>query len=144
MPISVEDLKSFAEARASGSHCEAEIRAAISRAYYAQFHTVLPFAERLPRSTKCPKDSIDVTHKELTDRLNEWRTSAVHPGLARLTMTRNQLVNTLQSARAARVVADYKLDRNCTPDVVKQQLHRLQNIRVAMSQLIRIMEEPAA
>ena len=43
MPITPHDLKDFAE-RIAQSADETQLRAAISRGYYAAFHAVLPLA----------------------------------------------------------------------------------------------------
>jgi len=52
MPVTPHDLKDFAEGDVSSPE-ETRRRASVSRAYYAVFHAVLPFASQLPRSAKC-------------------------------------------------------------------------------------------
>lgn len=135
MPISVADLKNFATERTNGQHSEIELRAAISRAYYAAFHAAAPFVEMLPRSKKCPKAQNHLSHQELTDRLHEWKTAGVHPKLAQMTETRNQLVNTMEAARTERVRADYRLALTCDETMLKAQLQRLGRISQVLTQI---------
>lgn len=150
MPINADDLAAFASSRAAqekasaNSVPEVELRAAVSRAYYAAFHLVLPLVDRMPPSRNCPRNSTYTSHEELTQRLHEWRTEGVHPRLARLTTTRNQLVNTIQAARAARVKADYRLQANCDGGEVVMQLSRWQRVKQVMEQLQNEMAKDAA
>lgn len=142
MTISAEDLETFAKARTEGAASETELRAAVSRAYYAAFHLVVPFVEQLPRSKACPAQVSHVTHQELSDRLNEWNTAGLHPALSRLTATGNSLAFAIQAARTDRVKADYKLGGACTVTDLKLQLQRVTKIKTAMAQLLSEMAKP--
>lgn len=143
MAISVLDLKQFAKDRTTGQHSETEVRAAISRAYYAAFHAALPFVEKLPRSKGCPKKQKHISHQELTDRLNEWNTSSVHPKLAQMTATRNKLLNAIETSRSDRVKADYRISQNCAVADLQAQLERVGRIVQLLVQIDNEMRASA-
>lgn len=135
MPVSCRDLKMFSGALATDSSDETQLRASISRAYYATFHALLPLAERLPKSAICRKDATHVTHQELSERYFEWRTSGVHPQLARLKTTATQIAKATEVSRALRVKADYRLAATVTLGDAKSQIERTQRILVAVTQI---------
>jgi uncharacterized protein (UPF0332 family) len=136
MPVTPHDLKDFAEGDV-GSLEETRRRASVSRAYYAVFHAVLPFASQLPRSAKCRLDSRYVTHQELYDRVVEWRTGALHPALKRMTQTRKQMAAAIHATRMLREKADYRLDDTLKYGEARAQLQRAKNILRLMAQIDR-------
>lgn len=135
MPITCDDLKNFAAALAVAGSDETQIRAAISRAYYAGFHASLPLAEKMPPSKSARIDARHVTHEELTSRLHEWKTESIHPGLGRLRNTGGALARALASARAARVKADYRLGVRVMLSEATAQVVRTKNILRAVTQI---------
>lgn len=143
MPISADELNEFAKALAVDGADEIHIRAAVSRSYYSAFHAVLPFAERLPLSASAPAGLSYVTHKEVTERLREWRVAGVHSGLARLSTTASQLKDTLAAARAARVKADYRMGSTVTLAEAKSQIERARLVKRAMAQISAEMSKGA-
>ncbi|MBU8978256.1 hypothetical protein JI752_019085 [Lysobacter sp. MMG2] len=134
----------MAASLAVGDSDEVQLRASVSRAYYAAFHSVLPLVQQFPRSKTCPKEVGHVTHKELTSRLNEWQTDSVHPKLARMTTTRNTLLNAIELARAARVKADYMLGTDVDLAQAIAQVNRARRIIQAMAQIEGELKRPAA
>lgn len=135
MPITNTDLKNFAAALAVPTSDETQLRASISRAYYCAFHSVLPFAAMLPRSASCPADIANLTHWEVSERIREWRTQDVHPKLAQMTATKGQISRSLDTARANRVRADYRLSDNISVQDAAMQVERARAVMRAMAQV---------
>ena len=134
MPITPHDLKDFAE-RIAQSADETQLRAAISRGYYAAFHAVLPLAARLPESGKCLAGRRYVSHREMYERLVEWRTGAVHPMLSRMIATKGVLARAIDVSRFAREKADYRLEDTIRYADAQSQLERTALILRSMAQL---------
>lgn len=114
MAISSADLYQFAKQMAVDSSGETQLRAAISRAYYAAFHAAEPFAEMLPRSAVCPASVYRVTHAELIERLREWKVDGINSDLSQFAASKSQLWRTVEAARDLRIKADYRLSSAIT------------------------------
>ncbi|USJ00840.1 hypothetical protein MUG10_00830 [Xanthomonas prunicola] len=124
MAIEATDLCEFAKKYADSTSNEAELRAASSRAYYSAFHALLPLAEMLPSSEYCDPHAQHIGHRELQRRIKEWRTDGVHSDLARLKVTKNQIVLALEAARNYREVVDYQLEDSVSLNETKAQVQR--------------------
>ncbi|MFC0677478.1 hypothetical protein ACFFGH_06395 [Lysobacter korlensis] len=142
MPITCKDLNAFSSRITANTPDETDIRAAISRSYYAAFHAVLPFVERLPDSAKCRPNATHVTHVEMTERLKEWRTAGVHSRLAKMTATGEQLASAIQTARTAREKADYRLGAQVLPGEAATQIGRAKKVMLMMAQLENEINRP--
>lgn len=114
MPTTSAELHEFATSLAVALSDETSLRASVSRAYYAAFHSSLSFVESLPRSAKCPPTVHHVTHAEMVERLKEWKTGSIHPELSTWTASKGQLWRAIESSRALRVKADYRLTASIT------------------------------
>lgn len=128
MAISPTDLIDFASNAAKAGAPEAQLRAAISRAYYAAFHTLAPFADKLPRSRNCPNDLNRMSHRELKERLLEWNTDGINPRLKAMTVTKSKLSRAFNAACNARVVADYRIGNEITLADAQTQVERAREI----------------
>lgn len=135
MPITPETLKEFGIKFAVAESDEVELRAAISRAYYAAFHTCLPFVSQLPESAKFPKNAKHVTHQEMSDRLREWKTAGLHPKLASMAAQKGALWRTIDAARDVRIKADYRLDDQLLLADAQTQIERVKQILRLMHQV---------
>jgi uncharacterized protein (UPF0332 family) len=128
MAISEQDLVEFAVNMAKAGASEAELRAAISRAYYAAFHALVPFASKLPKSRVCPRDLNRVNHRELKERLAEWRTDDVSSRLRAMTATKSTLSRAVEAACNARVMADYRMGIEVSLAEAQTQIERVKRI----------------
>lgn len=128
MAISEQDLVDFASNAAKAGASEAELRAAISRAYYAAFHALVPFAGKLPKSRVCPHDLDRVNHRELRERLTEWRTGDVSLRLSSMTATKSTLARAVEAACNARVIADYRMGNEVSLAEAQTQVERVKRI----------------
>jgi uncharacterized protein (UPF0332 family) len=128
MAISAQDLIDLASSMANAGASEAELRAAISRAYYAAFHALVPFAGRLPKSRVCPDGLDRVNHRELRERLTEWRTDGVSARLKAMTATKSTLSRTVEAACNARVVSDYRMGSDVSLAEAQTQVARVKCI----------------
>lgn len=145
MPITAEGIAKLAAKLAVDTADEVEIRAAVSSAYYAAFHSALPFVDRLPVSQSCPRAVGDkVTHAEMSERLREWRVVGIHPNLAKMTVTGSQLLDTIETMRSARVKADYKLESDVVLGEALMQISRIKTVRRALLQISNEMSRPLA
>ncbi len=128
MAITEQDLIDFASSAAKAGASETELRAAISRAYYAAFHALVPFANKLPRSRVCPRDLNRVNHSELRERLTEWRTDDVSPQLKSMTATKSTLWRAVEAACNTRVMADYRMGNEVGLAEAQTQVERVKRI----------------
>ncbi|WP_313169842.1 hypothetical protein [Stenotrophomonas sp.] len=115
----------------------------MSRAYYAAFHAALPLAERLPESVG-GRSMDHITHHELSARLSEWKVSGAEPRLARLRKTAGALASAMNSSRAARVKADYKLSVQVELAEAIAQGQRTKQILRILGQIETEMARPKA
>ena len=128
MAISEPDLIEFSAKLAKAGATEVELRAAISRAYYAAFHVLVPFVDKLPRSRICPPDLDRMSHRELRERLAEWRTDNISPRLKSMTATKSILRRAVEVACNARVVADYRMGNEVSLAEAQTQVERVKAI----------------
>lgn len=135
MAISEQDLIEFSAKSAKAGATEVELRAAISRAYYAAFHTLVPFVDKLPRSRNCPPDLDRMSHRELRDRLAEWRTDNISPQLKSMTVTKSTLRRAVEVACNARVVADYRMGNEVSLAEAQTQVERVKGILRQVQQI---------
>lgn len=143
MAITVADLKAYAAALACSESDETQLRSSMSRAYYAAFHAALPLAERLPESVG-GRSMDHITHHELSARLSEWKVSGAEPRLARLRKTAGALASAMNSSRAARVKADYKLSVQVELAEAIAQGQRTKQILRILGQIETEMARPKA
>lgn len=136
MPVTADDISALAGRLAVQEADEVDLRAAISRSYYAAYHEVFPFVDRLPVSENCPRSVGDkVTHTEMTERLREWRVSGVQSSLAKMKVTGGQLLETIEAMRFARVKADYRLNTDVALTEAQMQIARAKQVKRAMFQI---------
>lgn len=128
MAIVEDDLITFAAETAKAGASEVALRAAVSRAYYAAFHALAPFADQLPRSKKCPTSLQRMSHTELRERLAEWDTDGICPGLKQMTGTKGVLRRAMEVAYTARVVADYRIGNEMPLAEAQTQVARVKQI----------------
>lgn len=128
MAISEQDLVDFASNAAKSGASETELRAAISRAYYAAFHSLVPFASRLPKSRVCPSDLSRMNHRELKERLIEWRTDEISTRLKSMVSIKSTLGRAVDTACNARVVADYRIGNEVSLAQAQTQIARVKAI----------------
>lgn len=140
MPITCEDLRSYAAELAGSATAESHRRCSISRAYYAAFHAALPLANVLPPSAGARPGDRHITHHELSCRLREWRVGGIHPRLNLMRRTSSVVARAIASSRAARVKADYDLGDEVLASEVSSQLERTNQIMKALAQIENEME----
>lgn len=135
MSIDDKDLLDFAESLVKAGASEIELRAAISRSYYAAFHALAPFADELPKSKVCPPNLNRLSHTELKERLREWRVEDVSANLVGLTATKGRLWRSVDAACNDRVIADYRLGNNVSLAQAQSQIYRVKEILRNMKQI---------
>lgn len=128
MAIIEGDLIDFAAVTATAGASETELRASVSRAYYAAFHALAPFADLLPRSKGCPASLQRMSHLELRERLTEWQTDDVCTSLKQMTATKSTLRRSMEAAYTSRVVADYKIGSDMSLAEAQTQVARVKQI----------------
>lgn len=126
MAISRNELIDYAEQHAGLECSEVVLRSSVSRAYYAAFHALLPLVELLPPSSK--SRGSNVTHAEVTERISEWRVSDVCPQLGDYREIKGRALRAMETARAKRVIADYRLGHTVSAQECAAQLVRVQQI----------------
>lgn len=147
MPINAMDLQRFAKANCGPEMDETTLRAAASRAYYGAYHALLPFVEQLPISDRGDHSARNIGHREMLRRIQEWRTSNVHPRLGSMSSSRAQLVLAMRTMRETREAADYLLSGNLSRNEVVQQIARgakVQSIALQIHDLIASSGDDAA
>ncbi|MEF3081918.1 hypothetical protein V3391_06785 [Luteimonas sp. SMYT11W] len=135
MPIDDKVLVDFAQQIVESASSEVEFRCSIGRAYYAGFHSVIGIACRLPESDSFKESSSHLSHHEVGARLRKWDVSDVCGSWTRLKPTASTLSDLLNTCRASRVVADYRLNRSVNKSDAKMQIARVKQIRVIVKQL---------
>lgn len=144
MPIDAKDLRGFAKRVCTQEADEVTLRAAASRAYYSAYHALLPFAERLPVSDSGDVFLAHLGHRELTRRIKEWRTAAIHPKLQGMKVTSGQLVMALNTMRQMREVADYRLMSTVSFNEVNQQIERARLVHSMALQIETLVQADVA
>lgn len=135
MPVSPRDLRDCAKELANDGKTEAMLRASISRAYYAAYHALLPFAEKLPCSDGGDRGATHVGHREMGRRINEWKVSGISSRLAGMGATKTQLCAALNTARRMREYADYRLADPVSANEAAAQLDRVRKILTVATQI---------
>ena len=135
MGINAHDLLDFAVEITVPAASEATLRASVSRSYYAAFHALAPFAARLPRSAACPEAVDRVNHRELIERITEWKTESIHPKLQMMTATKGQLRRHVDAACQSRVTADYRLSHEIALVEAQSQIERVKAIMRHVKQI---------
>jgi uncharacterized protein (UPF0332 family) len=143
MPISPRELRDCAKELAGVGCSEAKLRASISRAYYAAYHALLPFVERLPCSRTGDATAAHVGHREMFRRIQEWRVSSVCSKLNTWSRSKSQLAHALSSARKMRELADYRLVEPLSANEAEVQLERVRKILQLVSQIDAEMKAEA-
>ncbi|WP_401728587.1 hypothetical protein [Stenotrophomonas muris] len=140
MPINAMDLQQYAKANCGPEVDETTLRSAASRAYYGAYHALLPFVEQLPVSDRGERGATTIGHREMLRRIQEWHTSGIHPKLASMAHSRNQLVLALRAMRETREAADYLLGASiCRNDVI-QQVQRGSKIQTIVLQVKDLLD----
>lgn len=140
MPVEPSHLVALASKLAVQGANEAELRAAVSRAYYAAFHALTPFVSKLPKSNSCPVGVDHVNHAELRARLKEWRTDDVCKTLKRMTATKGALWRAVEAACNARIVADYRIGHEVSLPDAQTQIARVKGVLRHVQQIANEME----
>lgn len=144
MAIVPADLIEFASEAAKPEASEAQLRAAVSRAYYAAFHMLAPFAGKLPRSRSCPDDLSRLSHQELQERLIEWRTDGISPRLRTMTATKDKLWRAVSTACRSRIIADYRIGSQVNLSDAQTQIERVKQISRLSIQIQAEIERSAS
>lgn len=112
MPISPNDFLLSAEA-ALKLGGELNYRNAMSRAYYAAYHTLKPYADGMQYTGK-PRQGI---HRRL-----------VHKFVSSPDIELRKIGYIMESCLTRRVIADYELDRMVTKSDAETQIHQVKEI----------------
>lgn len=140
MSISRNELIEYAKQHAGMECSEVVLRSSVSRAYYAAFHALLPLVELLPPSAK--SYGVKMTHSEVTERLSEWKVAEVCPQLGGYREIKGRALRAMETARAKRVIADYRLGHTVNAEECAAQLVRVQQIVRAADTLIDVVSGP--
>jgi len=140
MPIHCTDLRAHSEELARDGASEVEIRTSISRAYYACFHSLMPFVLRLPASAQNSQGN-RLSHHEMTSRISEWKIAEVCPELADKKVIKAQIQKALDTARMSRVIADYRLADDVTLSEAKMQIERVRLIMRMVAQIDEMLSD---
>lgn len=143
MPTDSSALCKFSQNLVGESASEVELRAAGSRAYYAAYHSLLWLGEKLPPSKSHNDAMHHIGHRELQRRIVEWNTAGVHPGLARLTVLKQQISFALESARKFREACDYQLDESISYNEARAQVERARKVLRHAKQLHEVVHPDA-
>lgn len=141
MAISVRDLVDFAASVIRADASETTLRAAISRSYYGAFHALAPFVAQLPKSQVCPPTLDRLSHREVIERITEWKTADVHQALPAMTGTKAQLQRHVNAAYHSRVSADYRLSYEITLADAQTQLERVKAILRHVQQIDNLLDK---
>lgn len=135
MPVSCSDLRTFAASLVVEDAPEVALRAAVSRSYYALYHSMAPIAVDLPRADGERRDISHVGHSAVRDRFLEW-----HAGTRRahLKQKAKALALAFETCRKQRVVADYGLGDEIT---LKQAKKHCTAVQMAMTSCQQIKNE---
>lgn len=148
MPVEPADLRDLAGKLARDTSDEVELRASISRAYYACYHALRPFAEMLPPTPKCPTETSHLGHKEMCGRISAWKVDGLPGNLKQMVATKGQLSRAIDLSRAMRGRADYNLAETLTLIDAQQQHERarliLRQAALVEAELGRKPSAPAA
>lgn len=144
MPVNARDLQAFAKNLCAADASEVTLRASASRAYYAAFHAVLPFAEKLPASSIEQRGATHLSHTEMGRRLREWHVGGVSPKLQGMNVTGAQLAMSIRALRLTREVADYRLGAKLSFNEATQQIERARTVLSKMLQIQAMLERSNA
>jgi len=107
----------------------------MSRAYYAIFHALLPFVSKLPPSSAHREHQLHITHEDLARRISEWRVESISPTLAKKRPFAAAVVKAVDTSRAFRERADYRLHVHVTLDEALQQIDRVDRVFRALEMI---------
>lgn len=138
MSITEDDLLSYAKSLATQGANECQLRASMSRSYYAAFHSLLPLVEQLPPSAK--SKGKEVTHVEVTERLVEWNVGAVCSALSGYRDVKARAQRAMDTARAKRVIADYRLTHEISHSDAMAQINRVDQVIRAARTLVGVVQ----
>ncbi|WHL17627.1 hypothetical protein [Stenotrophomonas acidaminiphila] len=136
MAITAADLLAHAEAQLDSAGGEVDLRASIGRSYYAAFHSLLPLVEMLPPSRTFKGGQ--VSHFELMQRLSEWKVDGVCVELESYREFKATTLRAVDSARAKRVIADYRLGATVSTQDARTQIARVNQICRAAAKLVGV------
>lgn len=143
MTIQAHELNDLATSLAQPGASEAQLRAAASRSYYCVFHSLVPFIAKLPKSAACPAGVNHVTHSEISERIREWKVSGLAAGLVSMKGTKASLQRSVDTARALRIKADYRLGDELSLSEALQQIERGRAVLRAVSSISDVINPPA-
>ncbi|HBG88889.1 MAG TPA: hypothetical protein DDX20_01545 [Stenotrophomonas sp.] len=138
MSITEDDLLGYAKSLAEQGADECQLRASMSRSYYAAFHALLPLVELLPPSAKAR--GREVTHVEVTERLVEWKVDDVCVELSSFRDIKARAQRAMDTARSKRVIADYRLGNDVNHSDAMGQIHRVEQVIRAAKTLVGVVE----
>lgn len=138
MSVDAEDLQSFAKKACVKDADEVSLRASASRAYYAAYHALLPFAEMLPASSIEHINATHLSHAEMGRRLKEWHVAGVSTKLVPMTTTGAQLALAIRALRQTRELADYRLAATLSYNEANQQIQRARTVLSKVLQIEKI------
>jgi hypothetical protein len=142
MPIDAKELQAFAKRNCVAEADEVSLRASASRAYYAAYHALLPFAEKLPPSSIEQLGATHLGHSEMSRRLKEWHVGGLSSKLKGMTVTGGQLALSIRALRQTREVADYRLGATLTYSEADQQIDRARLVLSKVLQIQAILDPP--
>lgn len=132
MPVSPKDLLTFAESAPTGCD-EATNRSALSRAYYAAYHSLLEHLQQFPPESG--SDSEHLGHREAWRRLKNWRVPAAYESVGNMKPSAKRVALDYKAALDARALADYELDSSVSESEVKAQCRRVRAVFLFANQL---------
>lgn len=139
MAIKEDDLLTYAKSLASEDASECQLRASMSRSYYAAFHSLLPLVQELPPSANAV--GRDVNHFEVTERLVEWRVESLCPALKGYRDIKARAQRAMDAARAKRIIADYRLGQDVSFADTLGQINRVEQVIRATHNLLAVVEQ---
>lgn len=127
MPIDPSELLKLAADLLHGDE-ECRQRAAVGRAYYSAFHSMLPVATMLSPSRPDVKAGDRISHAELERRLKQWRPIGEFRKLDRLKTSAQVASRMFGAARQIREVSDYQLDMTLGAGEARLQIERCKRV----------------
>lgn len=84
-----------------------------------------------------------MTHSEISERIREWKVSGLAAGLVSMKGTKASLQRSVDTARALRIKADYRLGDELSLSEALQQIERGRAVLRAVSSISDVINPPA-
>lgn len=84
-----------------------------------------------------------MTHSEISERIREWKVSGLPAGLVSMKGTKASLQRSVDTARALRIKADYRLGDELSLSEALQQIERGRAVLRAVSSISDVINPPA-